>query len=89
MSLFLRPIRRDLSISSYTKNLGGQIRCIMGNVEVANYWLSNLVRVYLGVTTCELFLCFASFVFLSSFVLTSLFPLFYVTRESNRFLHRG
>ena len=36
-----------------------------------------------------LFLCFAPFVFLGSIVLTSLFSLFYVTREFNRFLHRG
>ena len=43
----------------------------------------------LGVRTCELFLCFAPFVFLGSIVLTSLFPLFYVTREFYRFLHRG
>ena len=46
-------------------------------------------RVYLGVRTCELFLCFAPFVFLCSIVLTSLFPLFYITCEFNRFLHRG
>ena len=45
--------------------------------------------VYLGVRTCELFLCFTPFVFLRSIVLTSLFPLFYVTCEFNRFLHRG
>ena len=44
---------------------------------------------YLGVITCELFLCFAPFVFLSFVVLTSLFPLLYVTREFHRFLHRG
>ena len=35
----------------------------------------------LGARTCELFLCFAPFVFLRSIVLTSLFPLFYVTCE--------
>ena len=45
--------------------------------------------VYLGVRTCELFLCFAPFVFLGFIVLTSLFSLFYVTGEFNRFLHRG
>ena len=45
--------------------------------------------VYLGVRTCELFICFAPFVFLSSIVQTSSFPLFHVTREFNRFLHRG
>ena len=42
--------------------------------------------VYLGVRTCELFLCFVPFVFLGFIVLTSLF---YVTGEFNRFLHRG
>ena len=36
-------------------------------------------RVYLGVRTCEIFLCSASFVFLGSIVLTSLFPFFAVT----------
>ena len=45
--------------------------------------------VYLGVRTCELFLCFVTFVFLGFIVLTSLFSLFYVTGEFNRFLHRG
>ena len=45
--------------------------------------------VYLGVRTCELFLCFVAFVFLGFIVLTSLFSLFYVTGEFNRFLHRG
>ena len=47
------------------------------------------VWVYLGVRTCELFLCFVPFVFLGFIVLTSLFSLFYVTGEFNRFLHRG
>ena len=46
-------------------------------------------RVYLGVRTCELFLCFVPFVFLGFIVLTSLFSLFYFTGEFNRFLHRG
>ena len=49
----------------------------------------SISGVYLGVRTCELFLCFTPFVFLRSIVLTSLFPLFYVTCEFNRFLHRG
>ena len=46
------------------------------------------VRVYLCVRTCELFLCFAPFVFLGSTVFTSLFSLFFVTCEFNRFLHQ-
>ena len=49
-----------------------------------------LLRVYLDVRTCELFLCFVTFVFLGSIVFTShLFSLFYITRECNRFLLRG
>ena len=48
------------------------------------------VRVYLGVRTCELFLCFVPFVFLGFILLTSLYSLFYVTGdEFNRFLYRG
>ena len=38
--------------------------------------------------TCEVFLCFVTVMFVLSFVLTSLFSLFYVTREVDRFLHR-
>ena len=45
-------------------------------------------RVYLCVRTCELFLCFAPFVFLGSIVFTSFFSLFFVTCEFNRFLHQ-
>jgi len=49
---------------------------------------SLIFRVYLGVRTCEVFLCFAPFVFLGFIVLTSLCPLPYVTREFHRFFHR-
>ena len=50
----------------------------------------SIRRVYLGVGTWELFLCFVPFVFLRFFiVMTYLFSLFYVTGELNRFLHRG
>ena len=54
-------------------------------------WKSNQmdIGVYLGVRTCELFICFVPFVFLGFIVLTCLFSLFYVTGEFNRFLHRG
>ena len=45
--------------------------------------------VYLGVKTCEVFLCFVTIMFVLCIVLTSLFSLFYVTREGDRFLHRG
>ena len=47
------------------------------------------IWVYLGVKTCEVFLCFVTIMFVLSIVLTSLFSLFYVTREGDRFLHRG
>ena len=47
------------------------------------------IWVYLDVKTCEVFLCFVTIMFVLSIVLTSLFSLFYVTRERNRFLHRG
>ena len=49
-------------------------------------------RVYLGVRlrTCELFLCFASFAFLGSVDLTSLFSYFlHHTHEVNSFLQQG
>ena len=49
----------------------------------------NLFWVYLGVRTCELFLCFLAIVRVRVIMLTSLFSLFYVTREFHRFLHRG
>ena len=46
------------------------------------------IGVYLGVRTCELFLCFVSIVRVRAIMLTSLFSLFYVTGEFHRFLHR-
>ena len=45
--------------------------------------------VYLGVRTCELFLCFAPFVLLGFIVLTWLFFLFSLTCKFFRFLHWG
>ena len=54
-----------------------------------NYAYVGVVWVSLGVKTCEGFLCFVTIMFVLSFVLTSLFSLFYVTREGDRFLHRG
>ena len=41
--------------------------------------------VYLGVKTCEVFLCFVAIVKVRSFMLTSLFSFFYVTGECHRF----
>ena len=52
-------------------------------------FLQHNFRVYLGVKTCEVFLCFVTIMFVLSFVLTSLSSLFYVTHEGDRFLHRG
>ena len=48
-----------------------------------------LLPSHLGVKTCEVFLCFVTIMSVLSFVLTSLFSLFYVTHEGDRFLHRG
>ena len=49
--------------------------------------------VYLGVRTCDIFLCFVSscwgLVILFNSLLALLFSLFYVIREFDRFLHRG
>ena len=44
-----------------------------------------VVVVVVVVRTCDVFLCFVTIMF----VLTSLFSLFYVTREGNKFSHRG
>ena len=53
------------------------------------YFTDKKVGVYLGVRTCEVFLCFVTVMIVLSIVLTSLFSLFYVTREGNScFLHR-
>ena len=49
----------------------------------------SVFRVYLGVRACELFLCFVAIVRVRVIMLTSLFSLFYVTREFHRFLHQG
>ena len=58
----------------------GQVTCLMAH----SFW------VYLGVKTCEDFLCFVvAIVRVRSIMLTFLFSLFYVTGECHRFLHRG
>ena len=59
---------------------------------LVQFWTSSMnwkVGVYLGVKTCEVFLCFVTNMFVLSSVLTSLFSLFYLTRVGDRFLHRG
>ena len=68
--------------------------------DIFGFWLTflrlipiwrNNIRVYLGVKTCEVFLCLVAIVKVRSIMLTSnLFPLLnYVTGECHRFLHRG
>ena len=47
------------------------------------------MRVSLGITTCEVFLYFVAIVRVRAIMLISLFSLFYVTGEFDRFLHRG
>ena len=54
---------------------------------LASLWVYVGVRTC--VRTCELFLCFVAIVRVRVIMLTSLFSLFYVTREFQRFLHRG
>ena len=58
-------------------------------IDIQSYFRITTFRVYFGVKTCEVFLCFVTIMFVLSFVLTSLFSLFYVTRVGDRFLHRG
>ena len=43
--------------------------------------------VYLGVKTCEVFLCLVAIVKVRFIMLTSLSSFFYVTGECHRFLH--
>ena len=60
--------------------------------KLPNFKLTDILLkfwVYLGVRTCELFLCFVAIVRVRVIMLTSLFSLCYVTREFHRFLHRG
>ena len=67
--------------------------CPMGIFDFSGHILKTkhceIIGVYLGVRTCELFLCFVAIVRVTAIVLISLFSLFYVTREFHRFLHRG
>ena len=46
-------------------------------------------EVYLGVKTCEVFLCFVAIVGVRSIMLTSLLSFFYITGECHRFLNGG
>ena len=58
------------------------------STEIPILLTSDEIGVYLGVKTCEVFLCFVAIVRVRAIVLTSLFSLFYVTGECRRFLHR-
>ena len=60
--------------------------CIICSEAIAK---GEFFWVYLGVKTCEVFLCFVAIVRVRPITLTSLFSLFYVTGECHRFLHRG
>ena len=62
----------------------------LGNSKNCNFFIGCPVTglIYLGVT-CEVFLCVVTIMFVLSIVLTSLFSLFHIPREGNRFLHRG
>ena len=55
-------------------------RAVKSRSSRSAFPLSAFDWVYLGVKTCEVFLCFVTIMFVLSFVLTSLFSLFYVTR---------
>ena len=85
----IKPKGMDLfTVCNYDASLvGGRVEDANAASFTANIW--RLFRVYLGVRTYEVFLCFLAIMFVRSIVLASLFSLFYVTRQRNRFLHRG
>ena len=58
--------------------------CVLFVIALRSSWENFWV--YLGVRTCELFLCFVAIVRVRAIMLTSLF---YVTGEFHGFLHRG
>ena len=62
-----------------------QVEGVCGRSLIAK---QDIFRVYLGVRTCELFLCFVAIVRVRVYF-TSLFSLFYVTGEFHRSLHGG
>ena len=55
--------------------------------ECENSFSRPYFWVYLGVKTCEVFLCLVAIVKVKFIMLTSLFSFFYVTGECHRFLH--
>ena len=70
----------------------------MSGIQICLKHITNKrenIRVYLGVKTCEVFLCFLAtgyyfpWLYCVEFSVASLYSLFYLTREFHRFLHRG
>ena len=84
---YIRMIDLSAELPECWINLSPQTNSIHFNLTFGHFHMNRW-----GLPRCKnlwTFLCFAPFVFLHSIVLTSLFPLFYVTCEFNRFLHRG
>ena len=61
--------------------------CLLSSITFVILKVSGWV--YLGVKTCEVFLCFQLFLGVGSIIITSSLFLLYVTGECHRFLHRG
>ena len=73
-----------------TRGINVQLLLALSRNKVRrSYTKTPAKRVYLGVKTCEVFICFVAIVRVRSIMLTSLFSLFYFTGECHRFLHRG
>ena len=88
---FSRKSRRTHSLSSL-RLVDFPFGCKPLNKELS--WDSRQFHSYFfasccQVAWCEVFLCMVTIIILGSIVLTSLFSLFYVTCERNRFLHWG
>ena len=84
---YIRIIDLSAELPECRINLPPQTNSIQFNLAFGHFHMNRW-----GLPRCTnlwTFFCFAPFVFLRSIVLTSLFPLFYVTCEFNRFLHRG
>ena len=86
-------------VYAYVCTKGGffQIYSISG-IQICLKHITNKrenIRVYLGVKTCEVFLCFLvtgyyfPWLYCVEFSVVSLYSLFYVAWEFHRFLHRG
>ena len=92
MCMILSPNRCTVTIFEYSSTdvtLPSCLSVLSEHVASQSKWRSADLGVYLGVKTCEVFLCFVAIVRVRAIVLTSLFSLFYVTGEGHRFLHRG